>query len=1673
MATNGSGYVMPSGSQVIPRVVAIGLNHGLCVSKSLTFNQTKARGDAQKEQSGVVDATLHVHSWGNADFNCLGHGIKVKLAKLPQSIKFFERKNVSQVACGDYHSAVLVLPQHAKTGTGGTVYTFGLGSGGRLGYFIDDEEEKNFIKRAVTVGVEPSWCTAQPNPVGLAVNLKNCVVSLSCGANHTIITTVDGSLFSWGMGAYGVLGTGNTDNQFTPVRVEFPLEDTIIAKCAAGCRHSFGLDNLGRVWAWGYGGNGRLGIGNTRTHYSPMMVKIQDGCKVVQISCGDVHSACIDEEGNVYTWGSSKGGKLGHAKSDDDILVPTMVTTLSGIRIVQVECGTGVTLALSEGGSIYQWGCILGVNPALSDAVPRISHHPQEVMDAGSKNIFIAAGPYSCAAVNVYGDLKTWGVGSSFRLGHGHVGDCPVPKFVPELRTKIYVDALLANSNKFGVTREEEHTESVKPANTFNEKRIQQVSAGMSHGALVTCSGTMYTWGANGGIGFSKSEKPGEVFKEPRLLQHFSTKIKRIACGSNHTLAVTASGMAFSWGCNDSGELGLGDLRPRAFPEHLSTLEYVINVFAGYNNSCCITTTKHDNFINDEVGSAWVFGSASGGKLGLGEGCTASSIMNPRKLTYISGVYKVALGNSHSLLLQFDGTLYATGSGANGRTGTGENAIVNEFKRVNTDLKFIDIAVGSSHSLAVSMDNDLYGWGKGKSITMNDESILQPTRIEGLPCSMGVTKVIAVSAMYNHSFVVTDQGGLIAWGDNSSGQLGVPLMTDSAEAREFIKRPSIVVMDCPVTSVSTSRTHTICTTVKGDSFAWGTASDGRLGIGDTHDKIVYKPTPMATINLMCDMLDNFENMKLSNDSLSYISRVESFMNELHFRDNKDVVDWKNLQIILKNEERLCWESSLKSFEDDLVSCLKQHVDFILEMGSYQSKLDSLRFRLKVAVKGFVNNLGGSRPHIKELAVKSVQQYRRFIKEIERIVEIVFLQPSYFVRLCLFGDDYSTVEAVVKSLYSRLDVPRVHNQFVALVLTLLREDIQLFFNPQTPLNASCSPFSRILRAYATTKYISEANASIFYSNEFQNSFANFLNQGRLILPNEAQPNGEELKRFGEFIIHLNQMLRLLEIPYYVRLAMKRMHDYIKFRIPPWCISPNVLVENVAIYPIIPVFVYAILQPYFSDANTLAALHGYDIANKEVVLNNFSVVSQYLDYIVNPCLTMEPSAHEEVNRATMTLYRNLSHMLLEYIKTLLDVEDTFNIDVTMETFKSHFDTEKLRVEVPSYLIAQFVNNCVTTKKYLNLSAHDPLSKTVEELLKAVGKETQGRYIFTEATIEQLKHMRMVCRVGIEHRFMTYEKNMSICKFSGVFLPQRLAYRQSTYSEDCVKFISLIVRYVPFAKYDPPRIIQNALVELQQLDITPGGFDELGAELERMAGEHSSPETPDYMLAAVARNTYSQVMKIDRSRSNPSDIVSAILTKVMERYHQRRYLLRIYRRQGEIEACKSNFEAEFREKVEYLSTCIDHAVGMFMEPCIQKAALTYRVKLHRAKCVARASESKRCSVRFNLSVLCTNGEVICKREEDIKRLSSLSLVLTFHHTSGCTLVIEERAKGGYDPITLESHQIPMSMLEACSEDVSESFYTLLATSTHPQGLLDIRNKFLVESFMELMASLGASKD
>ena len=83
-------------------------------------------------------------------------------------------------------------------------------------------------------------------------------------------------VFSWGCGVEGQLGL--TDRVSVPSPSRVPLRQDFIVHVAAGAQHSMAASLDGSLWAWGNGSDGRLGTGRQMITGTPCRVDYFDSC---------------------------------------------------------------------------------------------------------------------------------------------------------------------------------------------------------------------------------------------------------------------------------------------------------------------------------------------------------------------------------------------------------------------------------------------------------------------------------------------------------------------------------------------------------------------------------------------------------------------------------------------------------------------------------------------------------------------------------------------------------------------------------------------------------------------------------------------------------------------------------------------------------------------------------------------------------------------------------------------------------------------------------------------------------------------------------------------------------------------------------------------------------------------------------------------------------------------------------------------------------------------------------------------------------------------------------------------------------------------------------------------------------------------------------------------------
>eukprot|EP00743_Colponemidia_sp_Colp-15_P009532 GILK01010428.1.p1 GENE.GILK01010428.1~~GILK01010428.1.p1 ORF type:complete len:501 (-),score=40.01 GILK01010428.1:120-1583(-) len=338
-------------------------------------------------------------------------------------------------------------------------------------------------------------------------------------------------VYTWGRGEYGQLGHGDRTSQHIPKLVD-RLQGRVVIHVSLGTSHSACLTDEGHVYTWGYGGDGRLGHGTEEDCLVPRQVTGLVGVHVRQVVCGELHTAAVTDEGSVYSWGLGKDGRLGHGDQKSQ-LAPVAVAALSG-HIVQVVCGGLHTAALTDNGAVHTWG--LGKDGRLGHGDESDSPIPMKVNALVHKNIVqIMAGGHHSAALTESGEVFTWGFDDDGRLGHGSPGRQLLPKRVDSLAGK----------------------------------KMVQIACGCWHSVALSHEGEVYAWGSckSGQLGLGHRNS----VHSPRLVIQ-GKGVRAIACGTAHSAALCDNGDLYTWGKHDDGRLGYDTTADSTIPRLVETL---------------------------------------------------------------------------------------------------------------------------------------------------------------------------------------------------------------------------------------------------------------------------------------------------------------------------------------------------------------------------------------------------------------------------------------------------------------------------------------------------------------------------------------------------------------------------------------------------------------------------------------------------------------------------------------------------------------------------------------------------------------------------------------------------------------------------------------------------------------------------------------------------------------------------------------------------------------------------------------------------------------------------------------------------------------------------------------------------------------------------------------------
>lgn len=290
------------------------------------------------------------------------------------------------------------------------------------------------------------------------------------------------------------------------------------------------------------------------------------------------------------------------------------------------------------------------------------------------------------------------------------------------------------------------------------------VRAGENFSVGLTSSGQVYTWGDNGdgqlGDGSeTDSQTPVLVALPPGVAA------AAIAVGGYHALAATTTGAVYAWGANYDGQLGDGSTASSASPVEVALPRGTRARALAAGGAFSLALTSNGRVL------AW--GDGQSGELGDGRRTEATTPVAVR-LPSRARVRMIAAGGAHALALAGHAALYAWGENADGQLGNGNTAAraLPQAVALPQGARIAAVAAGAADSLALARGGTiLYAWGYNAQGELGDGTLsvrLQPVKVDLPP---GV-RVKAVTAGQYDNLALTTIGQVLAWGDNTDGQLG-------------------------------------------------------------------------------------------------------------------------------------------------------------------------------------------------------------------------------------------------------------------------------------------------------------------------------------------------------------------------------------------------------------------------------------------------------------------------------------------------------------------------------------------------------------------------------------------------------------------------------------------------------------------------------------------------------------------------------------------------------------------------------------------------------------------------------------------------------------------------------------------------------------------------------------
>lgn len=629
---------------------------------------------------------------------------------------------------------------------------------------------------------------------------------ICAGERNFLALTTGGTLFGWGLNAYGEVGDGSTTQRTSPVKIG----TSTWSKISSGQNHSLAIKTDGTLWAWGRNQNGQLGDKSTTTRTSPVQIGTSAGW--VQISAGSNHSLGIHATGGtaeLFAWGGNDSGQLGDG-SYTNRSFPTKIGTATNWS--RVYAASSTSYGTRTNGNLYAWGSgsnfergdgnqAAQITPALIGNATDWSFFPKGYAPNGNQGRHFVKTNGKVYVTSDFTSYGTRGIYDEYYFTYpGHTA----PKEVTALSNIVAIDYgnhvsyYIDTSGKikysgYGFFAPGYTNGDPSQGNCFSYAPTGKSWKTISIGAHFSQYGDfdvyasfaidqddfLWAWGNNRTKGewlVDSAIKDMGIYlgTTSGAVQTLSpTKIgtstwSKVQAGYNHVLAIKKDGTLWSWGVNNKGQLGIGSTTDSREPVQVGSDSNWADISCADRTSYAIKTN----------GTLWAWGNNAAYQLGDG---TLTQRNSPVQIGSDTNWSKISAGADYCMAIKTTGTLWGWGYQQFGQIGDGSTTNRSSPVQVGSDTNWSKVSASTHCTLAIKTNGTLWGWGENSGGAVGDGT--QTSRTS--PVQVGSdTNWVDVSAGWGYLFYnkyyylpinyatcfgVKSNGTLWLWGKNYGG----------------------------------------------------------------------------------------------------------------------------------------------------------------------------------------------------------------------------------------------------------------------------------------------------------------------------------------------------------------------------------------------------------------------------------------------------------------------------------------------------------------------------------------------------------------------------------------------------------------------------------------------------------------------------------------------------------------------------------------------------------------------------------------------------------------------------------------------------------------------------------------------------------------------------------------